>query len=596
MSGTPHRRRTRAAWVFGVLAVISVIAALTLWLVLGAHWGFWIAVGLLGVSLLGLLILAVWWAIGRAATAARVNRKAERQDWRRYFRDCLRMVYKQSGGRMSGWLGPQRLFLVLGPPGHGKSALIRNAFAASELNSPEKQPSAKGAAVAKCWCARVNERGASGIFVEIQSLVRDPTYPAVLSDVLVAAKQERLPVRGVLLCVSAEVLLSSEGALASMEDVVRVVGDAVSTLERRLPIDLVVTKLDRVVGVGELFAELKESECPSLVSFLARDGSFDGDAKAWSDWIRQRRFAALVGGDARKTMLDDPDARERRGALFTASAQMERLFQRASEHAGKLQGRLEAFVRAIHFVSAEAPETVEAPTNWILDTLVVPRGQARHSTVRPRVPASASELLRTALADHAPVAPTSAARRRSKLRWRAGTVVASSVLVYSGVQIVRSARGNHELLQDVATTVADVHVTAQPLAAKDSFEKLERLERLVGHTAEMLENGPPSLARLGSVSGRGDPCRREGRLPGVRAHEGHPTDHAEDDGAAESLRLWLRGDHGSGNSQTLRRVVQESADLLAVDGRARSAAGEFGRPRKRPDDPRRGAQRRRDRC
>lgn len=502
MSGTPHRRRTRAAWVFGVLAVISVVAAVTLWLVLGVHWGFWIAVGMAGVSLLGLLILAVWWAIGRAATAARVNRKAERQAWRRYLRDCLRMVYKQNGGRMSGWLGPQRLFLVLGPPGHGKSALIRNAFAASELKSPENQPAAKGSEVAKCWCARVNERGASGIFVEVQSLARDPTHPAMLTDVLVAAQQERLPVRGVLLCVSAEVLLSSEGPLGSMEDVVRVVGEAVSTLERRLPIDLVVTKLDRIAGAGELFAELKESECPPLVSFVAREGSFDGDAKAWSDWIRQRRFAALVGGDARKTTLDDPDARERRGALFTASAQMERLFQRASEHAGRLQGRSEAFVRAIHFVSAEAPETVEAPTNWILDTLVVPRAQARHSTVRPLVPSSARALLRTALADHAPVAPSSSARRRSKLRWRAGAALASTVLVYSGVQLVGSAHGNHELLQEVASAVADVHLTAQPLAATDSFEKLERLEQLVGHMAEMLENGPPRSLRWGLFQGR----------------------------------------------------------------------------------------------
>lgn len=502
MSGTPHRRRTRAAWIFGVLLIVSVVAALTLWWLLGAHVGFWIAVGLVGVSLLGLLVLVAWWAIGRAAAAARTNRKVERQAWRRYLRDCLRTVYKRDGGRMSGWLGPQRAYLVFGPPGHGKSGLIRNAFAASEWKNPEILPPAKGAEVAKCWCARAGERGASGMFVEVRGLVSDPTCPTMLSDVLVAVKQEHLPVRGVLVCVSAEALLSSEGVQRSMQDVLRGVDEAVSTLQRRLPIDLVVTKLDRIAGAGELFAELKESERPSLVSFLARDGSFDSDARAWSDWFRQRCFAALVGGDARKMMLDDPDARERRGALFTVSAQMERLFRDARHLADGLRGGSEAFVRAIHFVSAEVPETDEVPANPILDALVAPRGPVRVTAVRPRVPSSARALLRTALADHAPVAPTRAAVRRSKLKWRAGAAVTSTVLVYSGVQIVGSARGNHERLQMVAAAVVDAHVTTQPLAAKDSFKTLERLQQQIRDLTEMLENEPPRSLRWGLFQGR----------------------------------------------------------------------------------------------
>lgn len=289
-----------------------------------------------GLALLLALARAGW----RRRSTSRADRERARTLQRRIraaHRAALRTLHAPRGGP-SWWL-------VLGPTGHGKSALLSAAPRAVEVA-----------------CGAPGEPRffltATGVFVELPP--GDPPLP-----LLRALRRRARPVAGVLVVVRAD---AGPDALAATRAQLDAWCDA---LALRVPVALVVAQLDRLAGFADLTDDLTSRTSVLGVTLPPRAGAEpvrtaarlrlaadDGPLA----WVRQRCHALVA-----RARTDD----ERSARLHGFWRLFAGLTDRAADLAAALAGPADAppRLRAIYFTSAAVggPPPVDA---WLAELAV----------------------------------------------------------------------------------------------------------------------------------------------------------------------------------------------------------------------------------
>lgn len=328
-------------------------------------------------------------------------------------------------------------WIVVGPTGHGKSALLAAAPQCREL-----EPGPAGAP--RFFLAP------TAAFIEL------PESYDSLDPLLRALERARpQPIAGVLAVVRADALDDDTHPISIRRQLERVL----STLSIQAPVVLVVNQLDRLVGFAELIYDLS-SRTPVLGATLPLREGADSTAAAARErlggdggplpWVRQRCHALL----ARANIDDDRSARVHG---------FWQLFSRTADQAARLAGNLAAAtlpgdeparVRAIYFLSARpaAPPTINTWLAGLAARIGVATGAAANlgeTTARtpaePLEPVFVADLFSLELprdSRHADRLRTFHDRRAIRRTLAGATaLLAACLLVYHATTIARADRG-----------------------------------------------------------------------------------------------------------------------------------------------------------
>ncbi len=251
-------------------------------------------------------------------------------------------------------------WLVLGPEGHGKSALLGAAPGVREveLGAPG-QPRffvASDAAFIELP-ADYHMRPETGL--ALAALARDLRRIRPLH-----------PISGVLLTLRADLLLAApEPALVALDAARRQYNALALPLAAQVPIDLVLTQLDRVAGFAEFITNLPSTTGTLGITLPPRDGKASIQAAVRErlaapdgvlDWVRQRCHALV-------TRAEPGTSKQPR--LYGFWQQFDRLAVQAAAAAGHLAdlplpGGDPVRVRGVYFTCAQ-PEPVAPEDEWM---------------------------------------------------------------------------------------------------------------------------------------------------------------------------------------------------------------------------------------
>lgn len=297
-----------------------------------------------------------------AAKAAKLLARQRRQILRRRLRGFVRALkavqepprlrYRERRG--APW------WLVLGPEAHGKSALLGAAPGLREVEAGEPgEP--------RFFLA------ADAAFIEIPPDYHlRPETTLALTELLAGIRRARprRPICGVLLAVRADLLLSNTDATLAALDAVRQQYNLFALpLAAQVPVDLVVTQLDRLAGLAELTAGLPSTSGVLGVTLPPREGKVSVHAAVRErlaapdgvlDWTRQRCHALV----ARAEPGDGKQAR-----LYGFWQQLDRLAEQAAVAAGRvagvpLPGGDPLRLRGVYFTCAQ-PDPVAPADEWM---------------------------------------------------------------------------------------------------------------------------------------------------------------------------------------------------------------------------------------
>ncbi|MBK7827179.1 MAG: hypothetical protein IPJ59_18530 [Nannocystis sp.] len=405
-----------------------------------------------------------------AAKAAKLLARQQRQILRRRLRGFVRALkavqepprlrYRERRG--APW------WLVLGPEAHGKSALLGAAPGLREVEAGEPgEP--------RFFLA------ADAAFIEIPANYHlRPEATLALAELLrsIRRARPRRPICGVLLAVRADLLLSNTDATLAALDAVRQQYNLVALpLAAQVPVDLVVTQLDRIAGLAELTAGLPSTSGVLGVTLPPREGKVSVQAAVRErltapdgllDWTRQRCHALV----ARAEPGDGKQAR-----LYGLWQQLDRLAEQAATAAGRLAGlplpggdplRL----RGVYFTCAQ-PDPVAPVDEWMAAL-----AQRLGSSLPPvDVGVAIAPAFTTALfTDELPRDSQYADRLRA-LHRRHFTFAATAALTAVGLTTVSirgmtgSAQANHELMQRTLDSASAVSSRAE-LSALTALDDL----------------------------------------------------------------------------------------------------------------------------
>lgn len=405
-----------------------------------------------------------------AAKAAKLLARQQRQILRRRLRgfvralkavqDPPRLRYRERRG--APW------WLVLGPEAHGKSALLGAAPGLREVEAGEPgEP--------RFFLA------ADAAFIEIPANYHlRPEATLALAELLrgIRRARPRRPICGVLLAVRADLLLSDTDATLAALDAVRQQYNLFALpLAAQVPVDLVVTQLDRIAGLAELTAGLPSTSGVLGVTLPPREGKVSVQAAVRErlaapdgvlDWTRQRCHALV----ARAEPGDGKQAR-----LYGLWQQLDRLAEQAATAAGRLAGlplpggdplRL----RGVYFTCAQ-PDPVAPVDEWMAVL-----AQRLGSSLPPVdvgvaiAPAFTTALFTDELPRDSQYADRLRALHRRRFTFAATAALASVGLTAVSVRgMTGSAQANHELMQRTLDSASAVSSRAElsALAALDDL-------------------------------------------------------------------------------------------------------------------------------
>lgn len=383
--------------------------------------------------------------------------------------DGPRLRYREAGA--TPW------WLVLGPAGHGKSALALAAPAALEVAPGE--PDAPRFFIS---------RGA--VFIELPAgHPQQPDDAVALAALLrdVRRVRPRQPLAGVLVAARADVLASADDDPAALLQPVRRQIDLVArALAVQVPVLLVVTQIDRVAGFAELVAGLAVGERPLGVTLPPREGPGSVQAAVRDalgaedgilDWARQRCHALVARAQP---------GTQRQSRLYGFWQQFERLAARAAVAAGQLAaaplpGGDPLRVRGVYFTGAR-PEPSPPQDQWLAD-LARRTGGALPPPEHDATPAPQPSFVAPLFTVEVPRDGQYAARLRGFYHRRLALAAALAILTagaaaYVALGSTGSAQANHALMQD---TLHNAEVVTQRLP--DDPPPITELDALKGQVA-----------------------------------------------------------------------------------------------------------------
>ena len=405
-----------------------------------------------------------------AAKAAKLLARQRRQILRRRIRGFVRALkavqepprlrYRERRG-VPWWL-------VLGPEAHGKSALLGAAPGLREVEAGEPgEP--------RFFLA------ADAAFIEIPADYHlRPETTLALAELLrgIRRARPRRPICGVLLAARADLLLSNTDATLAALDAVRQQYNLFALpLAAQVPVDLVVTQLDRLAGLAELTAGLPSTSGVLGVTLPPREGKVSVQAAVRErlaapdgvlDWTRQRCHALV----ARAEPGDGKQAR-----LYGFWQQLDRLAEQSATAAGRLAGvplpggdplRL----RGVYFTCAQ-PDPIAPVDEWMAAL-----AQRMGSSLPPVdvgvtvAPAFTTALFTDELPRDGQYADRLRALHRRHFTFAATAALTAVVLTTVSIRgMTGSAQANLELMQRTLDSASAVSARAEisALAALDDL-------------------------------------------------------------------------------------------------------------------------------
>ena len=338
---------------------------------------------------------------------------------------------------------PTNIWLCLGLPRHGKTALLATTGPLRTLGQPSHPtPSMQ---------LHLAEAG--------ELLLEHPGVACELAPL--TALRPRQPLDGILLVIGLPELLASDPAIlvAALRPQLLAVLD---TLAVDVPIYLVCSKLDRIAGHAEITSDAHPwgFELDTITDLPAQ-------LHAWSQWAFAQRLARLASEQ-------DPLHRAR---LFTFGAQFTAVCDRLATLTRDLfaaHGPITPKLRGLHFTAASPAQT--SPPDALLDALAADLHTRLRSTPEPTREPAATDLrpLFTALRQRSREATRTPTVRRTAQR-RSHLLAAALALVTASLALAAStaASDTHARLQalaDLATTLATDDPTPPLLALRAELD------------------------------------------------------------------------------------------------------------------------------
>jgi type VI secretion system protein ImpL len=441
-------------------------------------------------------------------------------------------------------------WLVVGPAGHGKSALLQAAPDAREL-APDDEPD-----VPRFFTA------AGAVFLEL------PSAAAAAELAVLFARLRRLrprrPICGALVVHRADELLAGDPDLAAARRQIDVAADA---LGAQVPVVLVVARLDRLAGLAELLGDLPPAHGALGATLPPREGQAPVQAAAAAalaapdavgpvDWVRQRCHALVARAEP---------GSPRQTRLYGLWQQFARLAERAAAAAGRLAhaplpGGDPLRLRAVYFTAAR-PDP--APPEDLWSAALARRVGAALPPDAPDAPALAPAFVAGLFAEELARDAQYAGRlRRHERRRFAGLALVAVALAAVAAAAARgstaAARADEALVQATLRSAAAVRAAEPgelaPLAALTELAAAVQAWRAPTSDAHLLRGD--ELADLAAEAYRRAVCDRVLRPLAERdraelrrfatrhAGAGLPT-HDEADDIFARLRAYLLLSHPS---------------------------------------------------
>lgn len=456
-------------------AVLAAVVAAVRFLRLPQEYVWYTAALMAVVVVIASIVTFISYLKGRRDQVARAKgqvsqEELDREARSRAFAGALRQLARHQ--RASAPARPRLLaapfeapwVLVLGPRGHGKTRLIGGPH-------PKKQPEidqdgvVKGADVnaaspedrPRCFSAP-----GQAVFVEVpEALARRDDLRRSWEAALRLLARRPLPIRGVVLCVAADDLAGAPDPAARATELAEAlaasVQDVVTALQVHVPIFLVVTRLDRLSGFGDVLGSLDSVSGPLGLELP------DGRSEELALKELRGRWDALcrwLDGRALRLLgrFREPDL-PRQGRIYTFVQQVAALQEPLATIAAKLlavRGADPVRLRGVFLTSAL--QDGEPALDAVLDELARKTGG---SFAPPSPDAQASrrafldELVsRVILRDARLARPSERAARRSALRRGALGAGLAALGLYVGVSASGSDARNRELAQRTADAAA----------------------------------------------------------------------------------------------------------------------------------------------
>ncbi len=361
-------------------------------------------------------------------------------------------------------------WLALGPEGHGKTALLGAAPMVREV----------------CPGAADEPRffiASDAAFIEVPAdyHMRPDTGPVLAALVRDLRRIRPLhPISGVLLALRADLLLTApEPALAALDAVRRQYNVLALPLAAQVPVDLILTQLDRVAGFAEFITNLSSTAGTLGLTLPPRDGKASihaavrerlAAADGVLDWVRQRCHALV-------TRAEPGTSKQPR--LYGFWQQFDRLATQAAVAAGRLAdlplpGGDPLRVRGVYFTCAK-PDPIAPEDQWLAAL-----AQRLGSTLSPaEVAVPVSAAFTTALFTVELPRDGQYADRLRALHRRRFTVAATlalSAVAFTAVSVqgmTRSAQGNLEWMQRTMDSARAVNIVEEQM-----IPELAELEQL----------------------------------------------------------------------------------------------------------------------
>jgi type VI secretion system protein ImpL len=240
---------------------------------------FWVAVGVTGVAVLGLVAfdlvrmraarlasLALESGLGGQAGGIRPDQQAEIAAMQAEFHKALRSLKSSRLGHSGGdALNALPWYLIVGPSGAGKTTALRS--------SGLPFPHAKGGRVRGVGGTRNCDWWLSNDAVILDTAGRWATQDddreewLAFLDLLRQTRPKK-PVNGILVAVSVTDLQGEVDEIAALAKTLRErIDEVMGRLDMVLPVYLLVTKCDLVAGFVEMFGDLRDKERGQIWGF-----------------------------------------------------------------------------------------------------------------------------------------------------------------------------------------------------------------------------------------------------------------------------------------------------------------------------------------
>ncbi|MGE0416084.1 MAG: type VI secretion system membrane subunit TssM [Acetobacteraceae bacterium] len=265
--------RRRFGVLVGITALCLLIAVFGGWLIVsGDHplaslWSRLLAI--LGVIAIWLLIEAfLWWRRVRAdtgilRTVLNISRgsgheaiDAELSDMRENFRDTVAMLNRDE----RKFVLNQPWYLIMGPAAAGKESLIRQ----SGLNMPfeerlgRRSIPTQQASLRWHWWFTDEALLLGSVGALVATAARDAPVLRGWREMLnfVQRRRPRRPLNGVIMVVPVDIMLNADGLQELAANIRRRLQEAMQRFASRLPVYIVVSQCDRLLGFTEFFGRL----------------------------------------------------------------------------------------------------------------------------------------------------------------------------------------------------------------------------------------------------------------------------------------------------------------------------------------------------